>query len=170
MGRKSIKKDKNVYQLAREEAGLTRAQASEAMRFVSESRIEKIEAGRSIAQPDEAAAMAEAYKKPALRNFYCSHECPIGKMDVPPVKSGSLAEIVLEVLAGINSVSRMKDDLIRITADGQVDDSEIPDFVRIQSELEYLSQSVDALKLWVDEKISSGAIDEKVLEEFRSKL
>ena len=41
MGKKSIREDKNIFQLAREEAGLTRAQASETLVFVSESRIEK---------------------------------------------------------------------------------------------------------------------------------
>ena len=43
MGRKSIKTDKNIYFRSREEAGLTRAEASEAMVYVSESRIDKIE-------------------------------------------------------------------------------------------------------------------------------
>ena len=45
MGKKSIKENKNIYFQSREEAGLTRAQASEAMEYVSESRIEKIENG-----------------------------------------------------------------------------------------------------------------------------
>lgn len=47
MGKRSIKEDKSVYQLAREEAGMTREEASEAMQFVSDSRIEKYESGKS---------------------------------------------------------------------------------------------------------------------------
>lgn len=69
MGRKSVKENKNEYQLAREEANLTRAQAAELMQFVSESRIEKIESEKSEPHPDEILAMADAYKKPALCNF-----------------------------------------------------------------------------------------------------
>ena len=64
MGKKSTKEDKSIYQICREEAGLTRAEASEAMSFVSESRIEKFESGKSPVQPEEVLAMAKAYKKP----------------------------------------------------------------------------------------------------------
>ena len=58
MGKKSVKEDKSIYQLAREEADMTRAEASEAMAFVSESRIEKYVSGRSPVQPEEVLAMA----------------------------------------------------------------------------------------------------------------
>lgn len=169
MGRRSVRENKNMYQTAREEAGMTRAQASEALEFLSESRIEKIESGRSPAQPDEVMAMASVYKKPSLCNRYCSNECPIGREYVPEVKSGNLAEIVLELLAGINSVSRTKDRLIEITADGRIDPTEVPDFADVQSELESLSRSVDALRLWVEETAAYGAIDMDLLEKYREK-
>ena len=42
MGRVSVKKDKSVYQLFREECGLTREKASELMDGMTASRIEKI--------------------------------------------------------------------------------------------------------------------------------
>ncbi len=47
MGKKSTKENKNIFQLSREEKGLTRAEASESLEFVSESRIEKIESEKS---------------------------------------------------------------------------------------------------------------------------
>ena len=73
MGKKSVREDKNIYQLAREEAGLTRAAAGELMDYVSESRIEKIESEKSAPHPEEILAMADAYKKPVLCNgfVYC---------------------------------------------------------------------------------------------------
>ena len=43
MGKKSVRENKNIYQLAREEAGLTRSKASDLMEIISESAIEKIE-------------------------------------------------------------------------------------------------------------------------------
>ena len=79
MGKKSTRENKSIYQLAREEADMTREEASESMQFVSDSRIEKYESGKSPVQPDEVLAMAKAYKKPALCNYYCSHDCPIGQ-------------------------------------------------------------------------------------------
>ena len=99
MGRKSTREDKNIWQRSREAAGMTRAEAAEAMGFVSESRIEKYESGRSPVQPEEVLAMSKAYRMPALCNQYCAHECPIGKEMVPEVRAGSLSQIVLETLA-----------------------------------------------------------------------
>ena len=167
MGKKSVKENKNMYQLAREEVGLTRAQASEALEFISESRIEKIESDKSLPHPDEIIAMAKAYKKPSLCNFYCSHECSIGQEYVPEVKTGSLSEIVLELLAEINAVNKSKERLIEITADGVIEDSEIEDFSNVKRDLEELSLTVDALRLWVDETISSGLIDREKLDKYR---
>lgn len=93
MGKKSIKENKNIYFQSREDAGLTRAQASEIMGFISESRIEKIESEKVTVQPEDVVAMAEAYKKPGLCNYYCSHECRIGEEYVPEVKLASLASL-----------------------------------------------------------------------------
>ena len=104
MGRKSTREDKNIWQRSREAAGMTRAEAAEAMGFVSESRIEKYESGRSPVQPEEVLAMSKAYRMPALCNQYCAHECPIGKEMVPEVRAGSLSQIVLETLAKVNAL------------------------------------------------------------------
>ncbi len=51
MGRVSVKKDKNAYQLAREKLGLTREKAGELRDGRTAERIEKIEIGKSLAHP-----------------------------------------------------------------------------------------------------------------------
>ena len=43
MGKQSTRENKTIYQLCREAAGRTRAEASDKMKAVSESKIEKIE-------------------------------------------------------------------------------------------------------------------------------
>ena len=43
MGKQSTRENKTIYQLCREAAGLTRAEASEKMNAVSASKIEKFE-------------------------------------------------------------------------------------------------------------------------------
>ena len=134
------------------------------MEFVSESRLEKIESGAAQAQPEDIMAMEKAYKKPSLSNYYCSNECPIGRVTVPEVKAGTLSEIVLELLNGINSVNKTKDRLVEITYDGEIDDTELKDFAAVKEQLEELSMTVDALQLWVDEAITSGTIDPAKLE------
>ena len=163
MGKKSIKENKNIYQLSREALDLTRDKAAELMEFVSADRIEKIESEKSTPHPDEILAMAKAYKAPELCNYYCSHECPIGEKNVPELKVKGLSQIVLEMLAGLNSVNKEKEHLIEITVDGTISEDEVKDFVAIKDELRKIATSVEALELWVDKTIAEGKIDKDLL-------
>ncbi|MCQ2552323.1 MAG: helix-turn-helix transcriptional regulator [Clostridia bacterium] len=150
MGKKSVRENKNIYQQYREEAGLTMDKASENMEVVSVSRIEKIESGKSLPYPEEVLSMAGCYKAPDLCNYYCSNECAIGKIYVPETKDKDLANIVLEVIATLNTLETHKNRLIEIAADGKVAEDELKDFDFIKAELEKVSGSVDSLKLWLE--------------------
>lgn len=159
MGRASTKENKNKYQLVREELGLSREKASELLEGISPERIEKIENERSLAQPDEVLIMAQKYRRPSLCNYYCSHECPIGRQYVPEVEIKELSSIVLEMLASLNAVNKEKDRLIEITADGKISTDEIDDFIFIQDELERISITVETLQLWAERMLVNGVID-----------
>lgn len=159
MGRGSTKENKNKYQLAREELGLSREKASDLLEVIPPERIEKIENERSLPHPDEVLVMSQKYKKPSLCNYYCSNECPIGKEYVPEVQIKELSAIVIEMLASLNSVNKTKDRLIEIAADGVISDDEIDDFIHIQEELERLSITVETLQLWAEKMLANGVID-----------
>lgn len=159
MGRASTKENKNRYQLAREELGLTREDASELLQVISADRLEKIENERIDPQPFDVLTMSQGYKRPSLCNYYCSHECPIGKQYVPEVQVKELSSIVLEMLASLNSVNKQKDRLIEITADGKISGDEIDDFIYIQEELERISITVETLQLWAEKMLANGVID-----------
>ena len=103
--------------------------------------------------------MAEKYHAPQLCNFFCANECEIGKQYVPEVKIKDLAQIVLEMLASLNSLKKRQERLIEITADGTITSDEVEDFILIQEELEKMSIAVEALQLWAEQKVSSGEID-----------
>ena len=163
MGKKSIKENKNVYQLAREAMDYTRDKAAEEMGYVSSDRIEKIESEKTTPHPDEILAMASAYKSPELCNYYCTHECPIGQKNMPVLEVKGLSQIVLEMLAGLNSVNKEKERLIEITVDGEISEDEIKDVVAIKEELRKIATSVDGLQLWVDKTIAEGKIDKELL-------
>lgn len=156
MGRKSVRENKNIYQRSREAAGLSREAAAEAMVYISSDRIEKIEYETSQPHPEEVLAMADCYKNPSLCNYYCSHCCPIGQEYVPEVQVKDLSRITLEVLAGLNELSRQKDRLVEITVDGHVSPTEMPDFRRIREALEKMAMTVDSLRLWADQAALSG--------------
>ena len=124
MGRTSTKENKNSYQLAREELGLTREKASELLETIAPERIEKIENERTVPRPDEVLTMAEKYKRPSLCNCYCSQQCPIGQRYVPFVTRRELPAIILEMLASLNAMNSKKERLIEIAADGKISNDE----------------------------------------------
>ena len=159
MGRASTKENKNRYHLVREELGLTREEAAEKLEVISADRLEKIENERIDPQPYDVLAMSQGYKRPSLCNYYCSHECPIGKQYVPEVQIKELSAIVIEMLASLNSVNRTKERLIDIAADGIISDDEIADFIHIQEELERISVTVETLQLWAEKMLANGVID-----------
>ena len=161
MGRKSVKENKTVYQLAREELGLTREAASDLLEYISADRIEKIENEKTLASPEEVVTMSQCYKKPELCNYYCSHECPIGIGTVPELKIKDLSQITLEVLANLNVLNREKDRLVEITVDGTISEDEMKDFEAIREKLSEMAVAVNSLTLWVDSATHNGKIVEK---------
>ena len=158
MGKRSVKANKNEYQLAREAAGLTREAASEKMVYVSADRIEKVEAERSAPHPDEILAMAEAYRKPSLCNYYCSQECPIGQKYIPPVELKTLPQITLEILSLLNALEEDKNVFIEIAADSRITSEEMDRFSRIQQKLGQLKVAVDTLHLWAEQSEAEGKL------------
>lgn len=152
MGRRSTRPNKNIYQLAREEAGLTREKASELMAGISDDRIEKIESEKVLIRPDEVLQMSRCYKKPELCNLYCSRECAIGIEQVPEIKEKDLPTIALEILSVMRFLEKEKDLLIDIAADGRLSEEEIPAFEVIRTHLESLAGTVDALNLWLQKQ------------------
>ena len=159
MGRTSTKENKNSYQLAREELGLTREKASELLETIAPERIEKIENERTVPRPDEVLTMAEKYKRPSLCNCYCSQQCPIGQRYVPFVTRRELPAIILEMLASLNAMNSKKERLIEIAADGKISNDEIDDFIHIRQELERISLTVETLQLWTERMLANGQID-----------
>ena len=159
MARVSTKENKNIYQKTREGLQLTREAASDLLEGITPERIEKIENERTMPHPDEVLLMADKYKNPGLCNYFCAHECPIGQHYVPEIKIKDLSQIVLEMLASLNSAGKQKERLIEITVDGKISGDEIEDFVAIQEELERISIAVETLQLWSEKMIATGAID-----------
>ena len=161
MARVSTKENKNIYQLTREGLKLSREAASELLESIPPERIEKIENERSLPHPDEVLVMSDKYKQPSLCNYYCANQCPIGQEYVPEIKVKDLSQIVLEMLASLNSVGKQKDRLIEITADGKISGDELEDFIFIQEELERISITVETLQLWSERMLATGVIDEE---------
>ena len=165
-----MNKEKNIYVEARKQSNLTQAKASEAMQTISEDRLARLETAKITMTPNDVLEMANAYKRPDLCNYYCTHECPIGKNTLSEIKPQQLSNIILKMVASLITVETEKNALIEITSDGQISENELKDFARIQMKLNEISSTVEALKLWVKEMIANGSIDEKEYEKVLQEL
>lgn len=170
MARASTKENKSLYQTTRESLKLTRETASELLEVLSAERIEKIENDRSLPHPDEVLVMAQKYQQPSLCNYYCAKQCPIGAQYVPEIKAKDLSQIILEMLASLNSMQKEKDRLIEITVDGHISGDELADFIAIQQQLEKISVAVETLQLWSERMLATGAIDKDAYRAYKERL
>ena len=160
MGKASVKENKSIYQLTREELGLSRAEATEfipdnpdfpGMDGVTENRLVKMENGDTVIQPADVVAMAKRYNRPELRNYYCCHECAIGQIDAPEVDdANNVHKTLVEMSVSLESINAKKMRLMEILADGKVDDTEILDLNKILEELEKISMAVEAIQIWCE--------------------
>ena len=54
------------------------------------------------------------------------------------------------------------------TSDGEVSEDELPDFLKIQKELNKIATTVDSLRLWVDQTVSEGKINKDLLKQIEN--
>jgi len=165
MGRKSTRENKNIYQLSRENAGLTREAAAEGLVFLSADRIEKIESGRSAPHPDEVQAMAVCYRDASLCNRFCATECAIGAQRVSLLTEKELPGITLELLDAMNCLQEESAKLIRISKDGKVSPEELVEFAAIHRKVCELGDCISSYRLWLENELLRGGIDEEGLRE-----
>ena len=169
MGKKSVKENKTKYQEKREECNLSRDAASEAT-HLSSDRIEKIENRGATPYPDEIVAMADAYREPALCNFYCTHECAIGKRFVPEIIMKDLPQTVLEMVVALNKIQDRQTRLMEISMNNAVGDDQIRDFIEIQEELARISLLVETLQFWTEEMLAEGKIDRELYDQIKNSM
>jgi hypothetical protein len=71
----------------------------------------------------------------------------------------NLSQIVLEVLASLNTLDQQKNRLVEITVDGEITEDEKTDFMKIRNELKEIAMSVEAMQMWVEKTIMEGKLD-----------
>ena len=72
------------------------------------------------------------------------------------VKEKNLSQIVLEMLATLQSLDEQKVRLIEMTVDGKIDDKEIRDFKLIQDQLKQMEETIHSLQLWIEHYIDKN--------------
>lgn len=121
---------------------------------MTEDILEKIENGSRNPRPEEVLDMAKAYKHPELCNYYCTHECAIGKRDISPIDAKkNIATITLEILSAMNYLDDQKNRLVDITQDEHLTEDEYEDMKKIRDRLKKMAGSIANLQLWVDQQL-----------------
>ncbi|MCD8020751.1 MAG: XRE family transcriptional regulator [Clostridiales bacterium] len=99
--------------------------------------------------PDTVVMMADLYRAPELRNYYCKHECPIGKSLPVATEPDGLQGITVRILNGLDddAIRKMKKQLLMIAADGQISQDEQKAFDGIVKNLESLAVAISELRM-----------------------
>lgn len=155
MGRDASKAAGNVWYEARLSAAkyndklLSREGAAEQL-GMSVSAIADAELGLSKIMPvDKAVMMADLYGEPALLNFYCLHECPIGRKRPLSDDRISIDRATVKLTKSLRKemVQYFKYGLQDIAADGEVSDDEFEAFDEIVDELREVSKIISELEI-----------------------
>lgn len=153
MSKKATKALNNIYYVARYNASQRNEQLSSREKAaevlgIDRTRLSRIELGVSVPYPEEVLAMSKVYDVPELCNGYCSGACPIGMETVRPVSTDGLDRLILQFLGSSKEMEEISEQLIEITADGIVDETEEEAFDNILGELEKMSVNIQSLMLW----------------------
>ena len=157
------KQEYRKYRQLRSDLGWSREYASEQL-GMSDDKLERIENGRQIPNPQDVLIMSDVYRAPELCNYYCHNECEIGRQYVPEVSDSELPDIILRLLDAVYKVEGIDRILISITADGIIDDDEVKPLIEVQNTLERLSVMIEALQLCIERKIDNGEISKEAYE------
>lgn len=165
MGFESEKDNRNVYFQARKQASIyspklySREGASELL-GVSVSTLADYELGNTKVVPvDKVVLMADLYNCPELKNYYCKHECPIGK-DLPlATEQEDIEKIVIRLLKELEPerITGILKHLVEIAADGEVSKNEVGEALSIGKALEEIEKAISGYQLMA-EKIGNGEV------------
>ncbi len=167
MARVSTKENKNIYQLTRESLKLTRESASELLETISRSVSRRSRTNdpcpiRTRYWPWRRNTGSPAFATTTVQTSAPSARVCAGDQGQRPF------QIVLEMLASLNSVSKQKDRLIEITQTARSPEMSWRTFIFIQEELERISITVETLQLWSERMMATGVIDEEQYNAYKS--
>lgn len=153
MSKKATKALNNKYYVARYNASkkddsFTSREKTAEILSIDRTRLSRIELGTVVPYPEEVLAMSKAYDLPELCNTYCSTECPIGRETIKPINADSLDRLILQFLGSSQKMEDITTQLIDLTEDGMVDETEVAKFDAVLVELEKMSVNIQSLMLW----------------------
>lgn len=136
---------RNIYQLARESKGLTQEKASELMN-ISVDSLRAYEGDRRVPPENIVVDMCKLYDCPYLVLQHYQTNTLIGKEIFSKVQIKILAEAVLTFLCKCEDLKKIKELMMKISADGEIDSSEKEDWDQIMKDVSDVVSAGIALK------------------------
>ena len=98
---------------------------------------------------DKVVLMADLYNAPELKTGYCKHECPICSYLPVATEVKGLEGITLRLMKRLDcdELNRIKKELVDITEDGIIDETEKPELKKILAFLDEVAESISELKI-----------------------
>lgn len=117
---------------------------------MSVSALAEAELGMTKCMPaDKAVLMADRYNAPHLLNYYCLHECPIGRQRPISDEVVGIDRVTLKLLKKlrVDQLDEIKEKLVDIAEDGIISEDEKPDMKAIMEYLDDLSKTISEIQV-----------------------
>lgn len=136
---------RNIYQIARESAGITQEKSAELI-DVSVESIRAYESGKRI-PPDKAVIkMIEIYDARYLAYQHLKTSAEVGQAYLPDVDLRDLPSAILRLQKEVSDFLKCRDELIDITCDGIISADEMPRYKAILKELDDVTSAIMTVK------------------------
>ena len=160
MGTRPTKAADNIYCKCRLEAAkyndrLNSREGAAELLGVSPSSLADYELGNTKIIPvDKIILMADLYKAPEIKNYYCKNVCPIG-CDFPEVlEDADLDRLTIKTVSALKDAKWISDTLIKIVADGIIDEAEKTELETIMKTLDEFMGIYQSLKVYAEKNVN----------------
>ena len=108
--------------------------------------------------PDAVVMMADLYKAPELKCYYCANECPIGSGMPIPTKISRIELITVKVIKALsaNSVEEAKSRLLELSTEGKSDIERVSTIGWLLTYFDDLTKALAELRLACQKLLVSG--------------
>lgn len=137
--------NRNIYQIARESAGITQEKAAELLDISVES-IRAYEGFKRIPPDKVVVNMIEIYNTQYLAYQHLRNSKEDLQNYLPTIDIKDLPTAILRLQKEVTDFLIVRDELIDITCDGVIDNDERPRYDKILKELDDIAEAIMSLK------------------------
>lgn len=136
---------RNIYQIAREGAGITQERAAELIGLSVES-IRSYESEKRVPADDTVIKMVDIYNANYLAYQHLKYKTQVGNRVLPEVEEMPLSEAALRMIHELNDCMNYQASIVEIAMDGKVDESEREDWLEVRQRCKSLCRAIFALQ------------------------